>query len=623
MRTFLLRFTLQQRLEGLVTVSTLLVLLFSGYLLVTSWRTAGESRSVARLSRLAVATSAAVHELQKERGRSSGFLGSGGSQFAAELERQRVDADAALTALDAAVREAGAADEHIRQALDAAATERRQLATMRQRVGALQVQGSEAIRFYSTLIAAYLSSVDQMALVPSEGTLVRQLVAYANFLQAKENAGLERAALSNAFGADRFTPELYRSFAGVVSAEQTRIALFRTHADPAHVQELDRVVAGPEVAQVAAWRALAFERASTGGFGVASGDWFAAATRRIDLMKAVEDSLSRDIVAAAAAAGTRADRMMMAVAGMTVLSLLFGIGGAILVGRMTSRALSAVAAELGQSAEQVVSAARQVAASAQGLAQGATEQAAALEETSASMEEMASMTHRNSDHAADAARLVVGMAQQVALSNTALTHMVGSMDAIKESSARVGHIIKTIDEIAFQTNILALNAAVEAARAGEAGLGFAVVADEVRNLAQRSSRAAKDTADLIEESINRSREGSERVAEVAAAIRSITTSVTAVTRIVDDVRESSAQQTSGIDQVSKALGQMEQVTQSTAATAEESAAASEELNAQAESSLHVVGELHVLVHGAGHGTGRGEQAAASVVRSRADVRRAA
>jgi methyl-accepting chemotaxis protein/methyl-accepting chemotaxis protein-1 (serine sensor receptor) len=177
--------------------------------------------------------------------------------------------------------------------------------------------------------------------------------------------------------------------------------------------------------------------------------------------------------------------------------------------------------------------------------------------------------------------------------------MVGSMAAIKESSDKVAKIIKTIDEIAFQTNILALNAAVEAARAGESGMGFAVVAEEVRALAQRSAQAARDTADLIEESIARSSEGQQKVTLVSHAIESITTSTANMKMLVDGVSLASRQQSQGIDQVTQAVSQMEKVTQETAATAEESAAASEELSAQAATSMHAVGRLDGLVNGAG------------------------
>jgi methyl-accepting chemotaxis protein len=263
--------------------------------------------------------------------------------------------------------------------------------------------------------------------------------------------------------------------------------------------------------------------------------------------------------------------------------------------------LQATAAEIRESAGQVLQLSRMVATSSQSLSQGATEQAASLEETSASMEEMASMTRKNAENASQATRLVTDVAQDVLASNVALTQMVSSMTAIKESSNKVAKIIKTIDEIAFQTNILALNAAVEAARAGEAGMGFAVVAEEVRNLAQRSAQAARDTAGLIEESIGRSQDGADKVEQVAAAIEAITSRVQQVKGIVEEVRESSQQQTQGIDQVSHAITQMERVTQTTAATAEESAAASEELNAQAESAIAVVAKLDSSWRGSSDG----------------------
>jgi methyl-accepting chemotaxis protein/methyl-accepting chemotaxis protein-1 (serine sensor receptor) len=193
---------------------------------------------------------------------------------------------------------------------------------------------------------------------------------------------------------------------------------------------------------------------------------------------------------------------------------------------------------------------------------------------------------------------LVDVDARVQESNRALGDMVTSMASIQESSQKVAKIIKTIDEIAFQTNILALNAAVEAARAGEAGMGFAVVADEVRNLAQRSAQAARDTASLIEESIDKTQSGNAKVGQVAQSISAITESVTQVKGLVEEVSVASHQQSQGLDQVSQAIAQMEKVTQTTAATAEEAAASGEELSAQAEVSMNIVGRLDLLVGGA-------------------------
>lgn len=272
-------------------------------------------------------------------------------------------------------------------------------------------------------------------------------------------------------------------------------------------------------------------------------------------------------------------------------------GGALMffVVRGVNHALLKTVADLAEGAEQVASAAGQLSTSSQSLAQGSSEQAASLEETSASAEEITAMTRKSGENAKVAAEVMATVDQQVKDGNRTLQEMLGAMEEINNSSQKISKIIKVIDEIAFQTNILALNAAVEAARAGEAGMGFAVVADEVRNLAQRSAQAAKDTSALIEESVAKSGEGRTKTQKVAEVIRSITQSSEKVKTLVDEVHVGSQEQTRGIEQISTAVAQMDQVTQTTAANAEEGASASEELTAQAESLRAIVRDLRVMV----------------------------
>ena len=273
------------------------------------------------------------------------------------------------------------------------------------------------------------------------------------------------------------------------------------------------------------------------------------------------------------------------------------VAGAIVVHHVRDIAyhLRLVIGQLSAGARQVLGTSGQISGASQTLSQGASQQAASLEESSASMEEMAATTRTNAENSAKAAAMMAETDDCVRGAQRALDEMVASMAEIKESSAKVAKIIRAIDEIAFQTNILALNAAVEAARAGEAGMGFAVVADEVRSLAQRSAQAARDTAALIEESIGKSQRGEQRVQLVTETIATISTHTAAARAFVDAVSEATRQQADGIVQVSQAIAEMERGTQRTAATAEESAGASEDLNAQAALSMQVAGRLMRMV----------------------------
>ncbi|WP_225919262.1 methyl-accepting chemotaxis protein [Actomonas aquatica] len=263
--------------------------------------------------------------------------------------------------------------------------------------------------------------------------------------------------------------------------------------------------------------------------------------------------------------------------------------------RSINRLVTDIANTINQGALQVATAASQVSGSSQTLAEGASEQAASLEEISSSVEELVSMTHRNRDHAA-ASKTAANQARGSAETGVGeMERLETAMQAIKESSEEIGRIIKTIDEIAFQTNILALNAAVEAARAGEAGAGFAVVADEVRALAQRSAKAARETATKIDDAMSRSNQGVELSGRVVKALEDIVERVREVDSLVIEVSSGSEEQSTGLNQVSTAITQMDSVTQTGAANAEETAGAAEELNAQSTELRSAAEQLAALV----------------------------
>jgi len=282
-----------------------------------------------------------------------------------------------------------------------------------------------------------------------------------------------------------------------------------------------------------------------------------------------------------------------------------GIGAAVvgfaisyLIATVIVKTLQTVSSELRQGAVQTASASSQISVSSQTLAQGAASQASSLEETSASLEELSGMTKRNAESSQEAAKLSGETRAAVEAGATDMHGMRTAMDEIKKSSDAIGAIIRTIDEIAFQTNILALNAAVEAARAGEAGAGFAVVAEEVRSLAQRAAGAAKESGSKIEMAVQKTNQGVEISNRVASGLEAVVEKVRKVDGLVAEVASASREQAQGIEQINSAISQIDKVTQSNAASAEESAAASEELNAQVQVTEGLVDSLVALVEGA-------------------------
>ncbi len=269
----------------------------------------------------------------------------------------------------------------------------------------------------------------------------------------------------------------------------------------------------------------------------------------------------------------------------------------LLVGAGVSRRLRAAAEAISTDAARTTEAATQVSAAGQTLAEGAQAQSASLGETSGALGDIAERVRRNAESAATAQGLA-GRTREMADRGAAdMARMMDTMDAIHASSADITQIIHTIDDVAFQTNLLALNAAVEAARAGEAGAGFAIVAEEVRSLAQRTAESSRQTAQRVAAAAKNSQRGVEICGQVAQSLSEIVDRATEVDRLVGDIAEASRDQTEGLAQLDVALLRIGQVTQSNAATAQQSAAAADELTTQAEHQLQSVRALEVFVDG--------------------------
>ncbi len=546
-----------------------------------------EADKVNSLAQYIVSASGLVHELQKERGSSAVYLGSGGKEMKDGLEECRRNTDRALASFQDFMKtfDTKQYGSEISLKVSAALNYLNELPSKRNAVHALSLTKQESTSYYTAMNASFVQTFEQVALQAKHTRISTPAFAYVNFISAKEMAGIERATMSGIVAANApIDKASFNNWMTFWKGQERLLGTFEYLASKEVLAYYKSNLTGQVVEKVSEIRKIVFEKANEGNFGITGKEAFEAATQRINVLKNIENVQAEEIQNISKAISTEAKNGIILYSIISIASVLGAVGLNLLNMRLATKITNLfrkLLSELTENASKVASASGQVSSSSQGLSEATSEQAASVEETSATMEEISAMTSRNADNAAEASNMAKACNATVERGGAIVNETNNAMKDISESSGKIASIIKIIEGIAFQTNLLALNAAVEAARAGEHGRGFAVVAEEVRSLAHRSASAASDITNLVTDSVKKAEKGMELVKNTKVVFLEIASQEKKVTDLVNEIAVSSTEQRNGTEQISKAIQQMNQAIQQNAANSEETSAASEELSSHA------------------------------------------
>ncbi len=604
---------------GLMLLAPIAALIyFSSNQILSSYHLYTEQGELQSLAKLSARAAVVVHELQKERGLTAGFVSSKGAKFASKLPEQRRQVDTEIQAWNQLLQGFNAQAHGNKFAAELSAVNQQitSLSSHRSSVSNLSINTKTAISFYSALNLKMLGLTEILPEIATVSSIANRASAYTNFLYSKERAGVERAVLAGVFVKDKFTPQSYQKFSSLVTMQSTYLDVFKSIATPQALEFYTNTLQGEYIVETKKIRDIATQAANKESIGVDSAYWFKMQTGKINLLKKIDDWLSGDMLGFSENLRADAQAELIMVSVMSLAAFLLSgilaylvqnyivkylthaveIANDIAEGRLDSKIelqstdevgrllkaigsmqkkLTEVVEEIQGNSDQISSASAQVSDTASSLSEAASEQAASVEETSASVEEMGASISQNSENAQTTDKIASESAAAAREGGEAVNSTVEAMTQIADK-------ISIIEDIAYQTNMLALNAAIEAARAGEHGKGFAVVAAEVRKLAERSQVAASEISTLTGDSV--------KVAEKAGSLLGkMVPDITRTAELVQEITAASEEQSSGVGQINSAMQQLDKVTQQNAASSEELAATAEQMQSQSANLQRVVG----------------------------------